>query len=89
MAKFNINDRVEFKDSGNVFHIGYVKKLWRKRKLFGTQWSYDICELTKSPIRKVYTVPEMNIFGIAERKEKTSAPTKDQLDELQNKFYKY
>lgn len=75
-ANYQKNDRVEFKDTESVFHIGYVKKAWLEhRGIFRKpEWMYDICEYIKgAAIRKVYTVPESNIFGTVEKtlKDKT------------------
>lgn len=70
--KFQFNDRVDFKDSESNFHVGYVKKITRQRRgLFKREWIYDICEYVKGTgLRKVYTIPESDIFGIVEKKEK-------------------
>lgn len=75
---FQFNDRVEFKDSENIFHIGFVKKIKRQRNVwFRHEWVYDICEYVKdAALRKVYVVPEDNIFGVVEAKthKKGEAP---------------
>lgn len=69
---YQFNSRVEFKDTENVFHVGFVKRVRKERRwCFRHRWSYDVCEYVKgSHIRKVYTIPEDNIFGVIERKER-------------------
>lgn len=70
--KFQFNDRVDFKDSESNFHVGYVKKITRCRcGWFKREWIYDICEYVKGTgLRRVFTIPESDIFGIVEKKDK-------------------
>lgn len=83
---YSKNARVEFKDADGIFHVGYVKSRVRKG-VFRKRWIYDVCAVGRpQDKKKVYTVPEGNIFGVIERKEKTGEPTNEQLNELQNKF---
>lgn len=74
--KFQFNDRVEFKDSENIFHIGFVKRIkCQKRSLFKRGWVYDICAYVKGEsLRRVYVVPEADIFGIM-KNEDNKKPT--------------
>lgn len=72
-SKFKFNDRVEFKDNKDLFHVGYVKKVARHRRgLFGHKWMYSICEYVKGATsRRVYVVSEDDIFGIVEKREQS------------------
>lgn len=84
---FQFNDRVEFKDGESNFHIGFVKQIKRQRKgWFSHEWVYNICEYVKGvALRKVYEIPESDIFGIVEQKEfKNNKP----LNIKEHKTYK-
>lgn len=86
-AKFKFNDRVEFKDSESNFHVGYVKIARRVRKgWFSHHWVYNICEhIRGTAMRKVYTIPEADIFGIVEKRE--YKPSDKPLDFKEHKTY--
>ncbi|MCM1224882.1 MAG: hypothetical protein NC548_61580 [Lachnospiraceae bacterium] len=82
---FQFNDRVEYKDSESNFHIGFVKQIKRQRKgWFSHEWVYNICEYVKGvALRKVYEIPESDIFGKVEK------PLKDKpLNVKEHKTYK-
>lgn len=87
--KFSRNQKVEFMlrddsaKSGFTHHCGYVKRTVREG-ILRKRWMYYICQASKDE-RFIWKVPEKDILGVVEYKEK-AAPTKEQLNELQNKF---
>lgn len=66
--QYSKNQRVEFMDCERFQHVGYIKAA-HKLGIFKKEIWYDICEMTKERNRRVFFVPEYNIFGLIEHKK--------------------